>query len=40
MKNLSDGSCVVPYGWMDGWIAGQTCMTKFIVTFYNFMNAP
>ena len=35
-KNPFSGSRVVPCGWKDR----PTCMTKLIVTFRNFANAP
>ena len=38
--NLSGGSRVVPCGRTDGWTDGQTDMTKLIIAFCNFMNAP
>jgi len=39
-ENPSSGSRVVPCGWADGRIDGQTEMTKLIVAFRNFANAP
>jgi len=34
------GSRVVPCGQTDGWTNGQTDMTKLVVAFRNFQNAP
>jgi len=39
-KNPSSGSPAVPYGRTVGRTDGQTDMTKFIVAFRNFANAP
>jgi len=39
-ENASNGSRVVPCGQTDGQADRQTDMTKLIVTFRNFVNAP
>jgi hypothetical protein len=39
-ENLSSGSRVVPCGRAGGWRDRQTDMTKLIVAFRNFANAP
>jgi hypothetical protein len=39
-ENPSSGGHVVPNGQMDGWENGRTDMTKLMVFFHNFANAP
>jgi hypothetical protein len=39
-ENPCSGSRVAPRGHADGWMDGQTDMTKLIVVFRSFANAP
>jgi hypothetical protein len=39
-ENLSSGSRVVPCGQTDGWMDGQTDMTKLVVAYRSFAKAP